>query len=71
MNGEFGQYFLVNSNKFKVPVALTLKSIFGKFLQTIMSTLDFFILLIINSKEHDREDEHQIINEEINLNERI
>ena len=46
-------------------------SIFGKFLQTIMSTFDFFILLIINSKEHDREAEHQIINEEINLNERI
>ena len=46
-------------------------SIFGKFLQTIMSALDFFILLIINSKEHDKEAEHQIINEEINLNERI
>ena len=44
---------------------------FGKFYQTTLSILDFFILLIINSKEHGKEDEHQIINEEINLNERI
>ena len=43
----------------------------GKFFQTILSILDFFILLIISSKKHDREAEHQIINEEINLNERI
>ena len=46
-------------------------SIFGKFFQTILSVFDFFILLINNSKEHDKESEHQIINEEINLNERI
>ena len=44
---------------------------FGKFFQTLLSIFDFFILLIINSKEHDKESEHQIINEEINLNERI
>ena len=43
----------------------------GKFFQTILSILDFFILLVISSKKHDREVEHQIINEEINLNERI
>ena len=43
----------------------------GKFLQTILSILDFCILLIMHSKGHDREAEHQIINEEINLNERI
>ena len=43
----------------------------GKFFQTILSIFDFFILLVINSKEHSREAEHQIINEEINLNERI
>ena len=46
-------------------------SSFGKFFQTILSIFDFFILLIMNSKEHDKEAEHQIINEEINLNERI
>ena len=43
----------------------------GKFFQTILSIFDFFILLIMNPKEHDKEEEHQIISEEINLNERI
>ena len=46
-------------------------SSFGKFYQTILSIFDFFILLIASSKEHNNETEHQIINEEINLNERI
>ena len=46
-------------------------SYLGKFFQTILSIFDFFILLIMSSKGHDREAEHQIINEEINLNERI
>ena len=46
-------------------------SSFGKFFQTILSIFDFFILLIMSSKEHDKEIEHKIINEEINLNERI
>ena len=46
-------------------------SSFGKFFQTILSIFDFFILLISSSKEHDKEIEQQIINEEINLNERI
>ena len=46
-------------------------SSFGKFFQTILSIFDFFILLILSSKQHDKEIEHQIINEEINLNERI
>ena len=43
----------------------------GKFFQTVLSIFDFFVLLIVNSKEHDKEVEHQIISEEINLNERI
>ena len=43
----------------------------GKFFQTILSIFDFLILLIMKTKGHDREAEHQIINEEINLNERI
>ena len=43
----------------------------GKFFQTVLSIFDFFVLLIVNSKEHDKEAEHQIISEEINLNERI
>ena len=42
-----------------------------KFFQTILSIFDFLILLIMKTKGHDREAEHQIINEEINLNERI
>jgi len=43
----------------------------GKFFQTILSIFDFFYLLFRRSNKHDREDEHKIINEEINLNERI
>ena len=43
----------------------------GKLFQTILSIFDFLILLIINSKGHDKNSEHQIIKEEINLNERI
>ena len=43
----------------------------GKFFQTILSIFDFFILLIMHPKEHDKETEHQMISEEINLNERI
>jgi len=46
-------------------------SSFGKFYQTLLSIYDFFVLLIVSSKEHSKEAEHQIINEEINLNERI
>ena len=42
-----------------------------KFFQTLLSIYDFFVLLIASSKEHGKEAEHQIINEEINLNERI
>jgi phytoene synthase len=44
---------------------------FGKFYQTTLSIFDFFILLIVSSKKHSKDTEHQIINEEINLNERI
>ena len=44
---------------------------FGKFIQTILSIFDFLVLLIINTKGHDKDAEHQIIKEEINLNERI
>ena len=44
---------------------------FGKLVQTILSILDFFILLTFNSSKHNKEIDHKIINEEINLNERI
>ena len=46
-------------------------SSFGKFFQTLLSICDFFVLLIASAKGHSKEAEHQIINEEINLNERI
>ncbi|MDC1476220.1 squalene/phytoene synthase family protein [Pelagibacteraceae bacterium] len=46
-------------------------SSFGKFFQTLLSIYDFFVLVIASSKEDSKESEHQIINEEINLNERI
>ncbi len=43
----------------------------GKCFQTVLSFFDFLILLIIRKKSHDKEDDHKIIKEEINLNERI
>tara|TARA_B100000965_G_scaffold220105_1_gene184173 strand:- start:412 stop:1260 length:849 start_codon:yes stop_codon:yes gene_type:complete len=43
----------------------------GKFFQTFLSIFDFLILLIISKKKHDKDIEHQMIKEEINLNERI
>ena len=43
----------------------------GKLFQTILSIFDFLILLIISTKKHDKDIEHQMIKEEINLNERI
>tara|TARA_Y100001970_G_scaffold33175_1_gene41194 strand:+ start:2637 stop:3488 length:852 start_codon:yes stop_codon:yes gene_type:complete len=43
----------------------------GKIIQTILSVYDLLRLLLINQKDHIRDKEHQIINEEINLNERF
>ena len=39
--------------------------------QTILSILDFIKLLFIKSDEHLRKNEHNIINEKINLDERF
>jgi len=44
---------------------------FGKINQTLLSILDFVKLIFIKPGEHLRKDEHDLINEEINLNERI
>ena len=43
----------------------------GKLNQTILSILDFIRLLFIKSDEHLRKNEHNIINEKINLDERF
>ena len=44
---------------------------FGKITQTLLSILDFVKLIFIKPGEHLRKDEHDLINEKINLNERI
>ena len=44
---------------------------FGKINQTLLSILDFVKLIFIKPGEHLRKDEHDLINEVINLNERI
>jgi len=44
---------------------------FGKINQTLLSILDFVKLIFIKPGGHLRKDEHDLINEEINLNERI
>ena len=43
----------------------------GKIIQTILSIIDLIKLFLIKSDEHFRKEEHLLINEEINLNERI
>ena len=44
---------------------------FGKINQTFLSFFDLIKLIFIKSGEHIRKDEHSIINEQINLDERI
>ena len=44
---------------------------FSKTNQTLLSIFDFIKLFFVKSEKHLRKDEHAIINEEINLNERI
>ena len=43
----------------------------GKIIQTILSLYDFARIYFVNYKEHLKKNEHSIINEQINLNERI
>tara|TARA_Y100000816_G_C26079072_1_gene568471 strand:+ start:500 stop:1348 length:849 start_codon:yes stop_codon:yes gene_type:complete len=43
----------------------------GKIVQTILSLYDFARIYFVNYKEHLKKNEHSIINEQINLNERI
>jgi len=43
----------------------------GKIIQTILSVYDLIKLSLIKSGEHLRDKEHLLINEEINLNERV
>ena len=42
-----------------------------KIFQTFLSIYDFIKLLLIKNQDHSRDKEHSLINEEINLNERI
>ena len=44
---------------------------FGKLNQTFLSIIDFIKLIFVKSDEHLRKNEHNIINEKINLDERI
>ena len=44
---------------------------FNKAYQTILSIFDLINLLFFKSEEHSRNEERDIISEEINLNERI
>jgi len=43
----------------------------GKIIQTFLSLFDFIRLSLIKNKDHLRSKEHQLINEEIDLNERL
>ena len=44
---------------------------YGKVLETILSTLDFFRLLFIRNISYEKNENHSILSKEINLNERI
>ncbi len=46
-------------------------SSFGKIIQTIFSLLDLIMLFFIKSRKHEKENEYNLINEDIGLNERI
>ena len=46
-------------------------SSFGKIIQTIFSSLDLIILFFIKPRKHEKENEYNLINEDIGLNERI
>ena len=43
----------------------------GKILQTLLSIYDLFKLSLIKNHNHLRDKEHELISEEINLNERF
>jgi phytoene synthase len=53
-----------NSGKIYVPIS-------GKLLETILSIIDFLRLLFIKNINYENNENHSIISEEINLNERI
>ena len=44
---------------------------FGKIIQTIFSLFDLVVLFFIEPKKHKKENEYNLINEDISLNERI
>ena len=44
---------------------------FGKIIQTIFSFLDLIILFFTKPRKHEKENEYNLINEDIGLNERI
>ena len=44
---------------------------FGKIIQTIFSLLDLIILFFIKPRKHEKENEYNLISEDIGLNERI
>ena len=44
---------------------------FGKIAQTIFSFLDFIMLFFVKKTKHEKENEYNLINEDVSLNERI
>ena len=69
---KIGDYILKEKNienykkagKIYVPIS-------GKVLETILSTVDFLRLLFIKNISYDNSENHSILNQEININERI
>ena len=44
---------------------------FGKIIQTILSLWDLVVLFFIKQKKHEKENEYNLINEDIGLNGKI
>jgi len=69
---KIGDYILKKKNinnyikagKIYVPV-------FGKITQTVLSIFDFIKLLFVKERNYDNRINHDIINKEVNINERI
>ena len=46
-------------------------NIFGKLFQTFISVFDLIVIFLKNLEPHQRQREHEIISEEVNIDERI
>ena len=70
--GGIGNYILKQKNTENYNKAGKIYvTIFGKIIETLLSIFDFIELLFVKEINHDNLINHNILEEEINLNERV